>query len=52
MKFDRLSPILPVANYNTSDFFNFENVKIKLFVSLKTYQQMWCVDLFNSVYVQ
>ena len=33
-------------------FFNFENVKIKLFVFLETYQQMWCVDLFNSVYVQ
>ena len=39
--------------YDTTwDFFNFENVKIKYFVSLKTYQQIWCVGLFNSVYVQ
>ena len=52
MKSDKLSPILSVANYSTSDFFNFENVKIKYLVSLKIYQQMWCVDLFNSVYVQ
>ena len=49
-------PLLSQGNViydTTSDFFfNFENVKMKKFVSLQAYQQMWYAGLFNSVYVQ